>query len=400
MNEDKKRQLGAKIGLLSRIDYGSEGFRRALVIEGFEKFRKEGTHFNALVGGLVSQKALMPKLKAYIKEGLQKEKGKKQKPSSHTELPVRERLGLRKKELEEAFLTRIAKDLADIIPKLTIPHPEHPDKEKSVDLFIMTSPAFDGEIGERVAHILSGLRPDIRLWHQGGDRIFVKYVDKVIWALAPEKAAWMRGDYYSTAVERVIKDKIKQTSQRSPDLYVVGCFGSSINKPKGELKYRYISLPVLHRIEEIRTSENQIGVRVFEFPEADEKKEGDNFLVRTYSFKDLVAQELSFIAPPPDATPIQKKIIKVMKEQNWVTPGTLKYNLPDVNPEQLEKEMKALEAKKPFQKKGENFPGITFIEAGKKYYFDLEWIRRKLRYVDPEEPWQEDRIVSLACIHA
>lgn len=379
-----KVQLGAKIGFVSRIEYGSEGFRQSLVDAGFQKFREEGTHFNVLGGGLIHKAAITKQLKEWVKTKL-------------TAIPARERTAELKKELEDAFCLRVAKDLARIIPSATVPDQENPEREKPVDLFVMTSPAFDGDIGETIAGLLSEIRPDIRLWHKGGDRIFVKYVDKIIWVLAPEKATWMRNDYYSTAVERVIKDKIKQTSQSSPNLYVVTCFGSSINKPMGELKYRYISTPVLHRIEETRVAENQIGVRVLEYLPA-ETAEQEHYLVRTHTLKDLVAQELLSIVPPPDATPTQKKIIEIMKARNWVTPGMLRYML-DLAPDAIEKEMKSLLRKKPVQKKGENFPGIIFTESSKKYYFNLPWIQRKLRYAVPQGALQEDRVVSFACLH-
>lgn len=380
----QKVQLGAKIGFISRIEYGSEGFRQSLIDAGFQKFKEEGTHFNVLVGGLVNKTVITKQLKEWVKKKL-------------ADIPARERTAEIRKELEEKFCLRIAKDLARIIPNTTVPDPENPSKEKPVDLFVMTSPAFDGDIGETIAGALSEIRSDIRLWHKGGDRIFVKYVDKIIWALAPEKAAWMRNDYYSTAVERVIKDKIKQTSQSSPNLYVIGCFGSSINKPMGELKYRYISLPVLHRIEETRVAENQIGVRVLEYAPA-EATEQEHYLVRTHTLKDLIARELLSIAPPPDATPAQKKIIEIMKARNWVTPGMLRYMI-DLPSETIEKEMKSLLRKKSVQKKGESFPGVIFVEASKKYYFNLPWIQRKLRYSAPQGAMHEDRIVSFACLH-
>src|SRR3989338_3716175 len=393
MSKTNKAQLGAKFGLISRLDYGSEGFRQALIEAGFDILKQEATPFNALVGGLIAQKNVSKKLQSFIKETLYEDKAKKRKFPEFDSLPAHERPSARKKQLENEFLMNIAKDLAKIIPQLTITDPEDAKKEKLVDLFIMTSPAYDGEIGETVAHFLADLRPDIRLWHQGGDRLFVKYVDKIIWALAPEKAVWMRGDYYSTTAERIIKDKIRQTTQSPPDAFVVGCGASSINKPKGELNYRYVTTGALSRLEETRTTENQVTVRVLEYPQ-----DGKNYLVRTYDVKDLVARELSFIAPPENTSPTQKKIIEIMKAQNWVTPGILKNKL-ELSEEEIMKEMNSLEKKKSVQKKGGSWPGITFVGAGKKYYFNFPWIQRKLRYVVPQGPYNEDSIISFACLH-
>ena len=233
----------------------------------------------------------------------------------------------------------------------------------------------------------------MRFGGHGGDRILVKYVDKIIWALAPQKAVWMRGDYYSTAVERVIKDKIKQTTQKSPDLYAVGCFGSSINKPQGELEYQYISLPNASRIEETRVSENQIGVRIIEFP-----LDGSSYLTKTYSLKDIVAKELSFIVPPLRATQNQKKIIDVIKARGSATPGTLKYVL-DLPVDQIMRELESLQKKKTLRKSGENWPGIGEV-SGKKYYFDLEWIKHNLKYDLSNGHYSEDKIAVSGCIHS
>ncbi|MBI2063523.1 MAG: hypothetical protein HYT65_00815 [Candidatus Yanofskybacteria bacterium] len=375
-------QKGAKIGLISRIDYGSKGFRQSLLDMAFNVFRKEGTHFNILGAGLISQKDITQEMKAYVKRELN---GHKRNSA--------ERFAA-KQDLEDKFLIKIAQQLAKIIPITTVPDPENINKEKKIDLFVITSPAFDGVVGERVAQFLSEIRDDIRVWNAGGDRFPVKFVNKLVWALTPQKAVWMRGDYYSTAVERVIKDKRKQTSQSSPDLFIVFGFGSSIHKPKGELEYQYLSVPVCHRLEETRVSENQIGVGVLEFP-----PDASEHLYRVYNFKDLVSKELSFVVAPERATAIEKKIIDVIKSRGWATPGILQSDLK-LPPEDITKALKSLTKKKTFRRKGENWPGIYYQEAAKKHYFDLKYIQEKLKYAVPSGPWQEDRIVNFACIHA
>lgn len=397
MAEDKKVLIKAnpKVGLWSRIDYGSSGFRKAMLDTAFEIFHKwEETNFNVLVGGLISGKDLTERAKGYVKAGVRRDKVAKRKYARFAHLLPSERSVARKRELENHFLKQIARELAILLPKMTSPDLEKPSKQTGVDLFITTSPAFDGAIGEIVANLLAELRNDVRVWNSGGDRFLVKYVDKFFWALAPEKAVWMRVDYYSTAVERVIKDKIKRTSQSSPELFVVGCFGSSINKPKGELKYRYVSLPVCHRLEETRVSENQIGVSVLEFSVDDEP-----YLFRTYSLKDLVAKELSFIVPPDNISSLQRKMIEVIKSRGVATLGILKYTL-SAPIEQITAEMEKLMKKKPFRRDGNSWPGIIKQEAGKKYYFNLDWIRRHLQYSLPSGSWNEDRIISFGCLHA
>ena len=392
MENNGKAQHNPKVGFISRIDFGSDGYRKAIVESAFEIFRKEGTHFNILVGGIISRD-FWSELDDSVKTQMEKESEKKVKFKHLSNLSSKKRRAARKTELVEAYLKKAAKKLSSAIPTLTVTDPENSKKEKLVDLFITTSPAFDGEYGEKLAHFLADLRPDVRVWGHGGDRMLVKYVDKIIWALAPQKAVWMRGDYYSTAVERVIKDKIKQTTQNAPDVFAVGCFGSSINKPKGELAYRYVSIPNCSRIEETRVSENQIGVRVMEFP-----LDGSPYQVRTYSLKDVVSKELSFIVPPPRATQHQKKIIEVIKARGSATPGTLKYFL-DIPPEKIVRELDLLKSKETRRKKGENWPGIGEF-AGKKYYFDLEWIKHNLKYDLSNGNYAEDRIAVSGCIHS
>src|SRR3990167_6644545 len=389
-------QKGAKIGLISRIDYGSKGFRQSVINAGCEYFKKEGVHFISLAGGLIDERSISRDMKTYVKEHVETEKDKikeqnlkikaknkkAKKPSALLSTLIGEQLVTRKSVLEEEFLREVAKQLAKILPVM------------GVDWFITTSPAFDGEIGERVAHLLSEKRNDVRVWNVGGDRFPVKYVNKLLWILTPLKAVWMRGDYYSTAVERVIKDKTKQTSQSSPDDYVVMGFGSSINKPKGELKYQYMSVPACHRLEETRVSENQIGVSILEYP-----ADGSQKLFRTYTLKDLVSKELGFIAPPEGASVLQKKMIETMKAKGWSTRGIFISEL-GVSGERVDKAMEGLMKKKTFRRNGENWPGVVYKAESKKYYFDLNYVQRFLKYASPGGAFQEDRILSLACMHA
>lgn len=374
-------QKGAKIGFISRIDYGSDGFRKAAIVESFNRFKSEGTHFNVLVGGLVAGKALAEEMKAFVK-------------AKSASLRPADRAG-RKAVFEDQFLRQCARELAKSIPVLTGPNPERPGQAAPIKLYIVPSPAFDGEIGERVAFMLGELRrDDIIVEKSGSARLVVKYVNKLIWVLTPVKGVWMRGDYYSTPVERVIKDKIKQTSQGSPDLYVVGCFGASIHKPKGELKYQYVSVPVCHRLEETRVAENQVGLSVLEYP-----PDGGPYQYRVYNLKDLVHQELSFIVPPERSTSVQKKIIERIKVRGSASSGVIGADL-GLAREVVERELKSLMRKKTFRRAGENWPGIYYQESSRRYYFDLNEVKNKLRYAPQPGPFQEDRIVSFACLHA
>lgn len=402
-------QQGAKVGLLSRLDYGSKGFRRGLIEEGFHICRNEHTNYNIL-GGLISGEDIRVRMEKFIAEEIRQDKMKgvvyanldrfaKRLKEKH--LLKNELLAARKDELREKFLARIARDLAEIIPVITEADPENPGNIRTIDLFIITSPkaALDGELGERVAHMLAELRSDIRVWNAGGDFFPVLYVDKSLWALTPsEQTMFMRADYYSTAAERVIKDKIKQTSRKgSPDLYVVFCFGSSINKPKGELKYAYVSVPVLSRIEKTKVNENQIGVKVLDFP-----ADGSQYLVRNYNLKDMVSRELSYVVAPESCSDIQRQIIDVIKERGWATPGMLAYYIKNANKEKIAKEVRKLLSEPTFHKKGENWPGIIYRTSSHRYYFDLDFIQKKLRYPRQiiDNSFKEDRIMAFCCLHA
>ncbi|OHA02393.1 MAG: hypothetical protein A3I44_06420 [Candidatus Sungbacteria bacterium RIFCSPLOWO2_02_FULL_51_17] len=405
-------QAGARIGLVSRIDYGGEGFRLPAIIAGFDILKNEGTHMNMLIGGLVNGKELEAQMKVFVAEVQYQDKEQNRIFKELAQLSATDRKKARKAQIEAQFYMKTARDLADIIPQMLIPDPEDPSKKKIVDLFIVTSRVLDGKIGLTIARLLSGIRPDIRVWHEGGDRFPVKYLgkDKILWALAPMEGNF-RGEYYSTVAEAMIKRKKKQSTKKKPFMWIVGGMASAINKPRGELDFRYVTVPALHRLEEVRVSENQQGVRIVELPpkavltgdeahDAEETNRADRYLVRTYNLKDTISQELTFIAPPPDATDTQKRIIEYMKEgeDGWTTPGLLRSNL-GLSPETIAAEMAALQAMKPLQKKGQSFPGISFDEAAKKYCFNLAGVQRKLRYVMPSSPWDEDRIVSFACIH-
>ncbi len=56
--------------------------------------------------------------------------------------------------------------------------------------------------------------------------------------------------------------------------------------------------------------------------------------------------------------------------------------------------------KKTFRRNGENWPGIVYREKSKKYYFNLDYVQRFLKYATSTSQVSEDRIVSFACMHA
>ncbi len=388
-----------RVAFISRLDYGSKGYRKYLVDAAFDICKQENVQLVILIGGLVDKTEIKQRIKDRTKKELRRDKIEKRtfEEEDGEELLPAERTYKRKQKLASEVLVEVAKELEGVFPKFTVFDHAKPKKERIADIFVITSPAFDGEEGEIIAQTLAGLRPDIRVWDVGGERFPIKYVDKVIQTLAPEKATWMRSDYYSTPVERVIKDTLKQSSERgSPDIHAVGGFGSGLHKTRGELEYAYTSVPVLHKITKTRVNENQIGVGILEFP-----LDGSPELYTVYNLKDLVSNELSFIVPPDKITKLQSQMLDVMKIRGKVTPGILKYKLDQkrlVSSARIVQEWNELAKRKADGEK--NWPGIKFHETGKKYEFDINEIQHRLRCPIPNGPWVEDRILSFACLHA
>ena len=80
---DKPAQQNAKIGLISRIDASSDGFRKGLLDAIFHILKEtEGTHFNILVGGLVGKKSLAEKISGCFADFRKKKKLLAAKPKT------------------------------------------------------------------------------------------------------------------------------------------------------------------------------------------------------------------------------------------------------------------------------------------------------------------------------
>ena len=212
-------KFSPKVGLLSRIDYGSEGFREGLLIDMAKVFQKQDIGFAILLGGLISKRSiqdngLMPK-------------------------------GKDKDQKLEDLTDQLAFELSERIPFM------HRQNGDLIKIYIVLSPAYDGDLGRRVAEKLATRRPeDISVWNEGNDRFPLKGSNFVIGGLTPEKNVWMRGDFYSTSIQRVIKDFTKRSGSLPPSVNAVGGFGVNLNKPIGEEATPYVGIPVLHKIRE------------------------------------------------------------------------------------------------------------------------------------------------------
>lgn len=364
------------VGFLSRLDWGSPGFRKGLVDLAFQQFEREKVRFLVLAGGLVSFPHLKKQLTVSSLRVLAIEHSFVRKNANGKEVP----------DIAKAknwLLGEWTSEIAQVIPQLKL------DGRKLVRMYIISSPTtnYDGWVGSEIARRLTRIRPDIRFWGERSVRLPLKRQKKVIWVLCPIKGSW-RGKYFSTTVDRLIEDELKQSSHDMPDIWVVGCGASSLQRPKGEQPRPYISLPALHVLQEVSTSENQVGIRVMEFiPQTDE------FLVRTYNFKDYTADERDWIPDPKDATDLQLQVVSALKSSSTHTIGMLEDAL-QVPRGQIATAINDLN-KAGYQ------PAIILDEVSKLYNFDSWWIQNQLSYpkVDPKD-LNEETILGFGCLHA
>src|SRR3989344_660363 len=347
---------GETVGLMSRIDYMSPGYRQGLIEAAFQVFEDRNVRFIALHGGLVSA----PHIKQYLRQFRGKE------------------LAERKATLPE----EIAQHLKEALPRL------HDEGGRLVKIYIVTSPAvnYDGVYGLEIARRLSELRSDIIAWGEESARFPLKYQGKDFWAILPRKAAWA-SMYFSTRPERLIREKISQSPQDLPMLWVSDCGAVNLVRPSGELSRPYISPPALHRLQEVTTSENQVGVRVVEFyPGSDE------FLVDTYNFKDIVSNEREAIPNPEGASQAQLDIIAQLRK-GPMTIGMLE-TATRHSRTRLKEELEAYD-------RLQLQPSIMYSEDSKRYDFCAKWIQSKLRHKLPsQQDLTEEKFLAFGCLHA
>lgn len=367
-----------KVVLTSRIDWGSPGFRRGELELALAISRLEEAEFVNLAGGLISYPHLKDQLTSAALDDLWAEKW----GSDYT----RKRRPARKERIARAKdwrLNQWADELARVLPQLKI-------RGRYVKIYIVTSPAsnYDGKIGAEVARRLAERRPDIRFWGEESARFRLKRQATVFWTLTPRKASW-RSEYFSTAVDRLIKDKERQTSESLPDLWVVGCTASALQRPRGERKRPYASVPALHRLGEVHTAENQVGVTVVEFlPPTNSERA---FLVRNYSLKDPVAGEFRAMPSPLPSFELGQRVIAVLREQP-ATLGELE-DILRVPRKQIAAEIERLNAS--------TYEPKVVLRANSEYRFSPDWIRNDLRYgLPPRDGLVEDTLLAFACLHA
>lgn len=393
-------------GLLSRIDYGSDGFRQGLLELAAETFKNEDVAFVVLAGGLVSGRAVGEKTRRLKRDQRDLQRAMKAAERNLLREADARKAGILEKEIarlkrkhgkvvdqiQELTPEKMADELAKCLPRFTNA------KGETVKLYLIPSPAYDKLEGERTAQLLAEKRgrDELRLLKAGGDRLplWVGAPDeRLLEVLTPERTPW-RGDYVSTGVERRLKDKRKQTSASAqPDLAAVGGFAVTILKPKGEAVMPFMAIPALHRIEDTTVNENQIGVQVMEV-----HRDRVCPTMRSHSFKDLISRERSFIGMPSDLSPARQKIIDMLKKHGRCTIGRIA-DETGMDRGKVMKAVKDLLATKD-HKRYKTWPGLVYDEPSDRVDFDLEWVQRNLRYRLPGGQRVSDVIVGFGCLHA
>lgn len=350
-----------RAGLISRLDAGSANYRVGLWRLAFKIFKEWGVSAIYFPAGLVDYRAAQEELKRDLLGCKQADRDAK----------------------EKKFLDKIAKELAKLIPSL-----------EGVKIYLTTSAAYDGRIGEEVAYRLAELRRDI--YHSlGRERHDIKNVGRTLGIYTPEKNPWQRGDYYDTPGLRVLKDERKRSSHGLADFNVVGGFAVSVFNPGDsveDVRRPYLLLPALGRIGKVRVAENQVGLKIVEI-KTDNLREAT---VISFNYKDLLADEGRLVRAPRGSSDIQKDIVRVIGEKGARTIGLLE-DATHISRDRLAEPLQNLLTKKSDQK----WPGLNYNEANRRYGFKRRWFQRYLRH--PQPPAAElatDSFVAFACLHA
>ncbi len=378
-----------KIGLWSGFNYPSDGMRVGLWKADAKAFMQEGIHFSIFAGGLVDGRELELRVKA--QQSLVRMVKKLRKKNEAT-LTLEEQKFLEDNkyvaemtdaEVREGFYEEAVAYLVKHFPNL------------GVKTYLITSPAYDGVMGKQIAHRLAEARSDIshssmkkllRIKQFGGKKLLGVYT--------PQKMPPFRSKYYDTPILRVLEDHWKAPSRPMGDLNIVGPFGSSVFNPGAarDVRRPYASVPLSCKPGDVRTSENQFGIRIFDIHSSSLKES----LLTTHSFKDLVSKEGELVQPPFRATDIQKAVVAAIGENGQMTIGQLE-EATGQNRDLVAKEVEALCKKKPTK----HWPGLSFDDAQKDYGFDKKWFQRRLRYPLPKEgKLTHESFLAFGCLHA
>lgn len=397
------------IGLMSRVDYGSDGDRHGLLVRAASVFRNDNVAFCVLGGGLVSGKAVAEKTKLL----------KQEQKSLERQIKAKERLIDRDEGDPKALRAEVSdlkKSLAKVEARLDALTPAkmaaaleerlNPDgkwlftdaKGRPVKLYIIPSRTYDKQVGAETARILADKlgTERVRLLKPGGDRLPLwegAKDERLFEILTTDRSPWA-GDYVSTGVERRLKDKRKQTSSQAiPDLAAVGGYAVSILKPRGEAVMPFVAIPALYRIEDGSINENQIGVQVMVV-----HRDRVCPTLRSYTFKDLISRERTFIGAPGDLSATRQKCIDVLRKHGRCATGRIA-DETGLSKETVKKTLDELLATKD-HKRYKTWPGLVYDALSDTWDFNLEWVKANLQYPENGGEAKTDVIVGFGCLHA
>jgi len=364
------------VGLCSRIDYGGDGYRSGLLEAGWTIFSEDDDKFIIIAGGLVAGKSLEAKCKEFVKENLAERQAHiKETGGVSNAVIVRQHLRLE-------FIKNSADELAKEIPTFEI------EDGVPVKIYLITSKPYDREIGEKVARDLESIRSDILYYDKSDERLPTKGVGKTIEVLVPERGQWS-AQYASTTIDKIVRQNQGRSAQGFADLYIVGCTGSYIVKPKGEAPRDYMGLPMLSRPTETITSENQVGVVTLNL-----SSDNPHMRPTNHSLKDLLRDERTFVPRPPGhKTSNQNKTIDFIVN-GPVTEGYISESLRI-------KRVTVTGILKNLMNPDGDWPGLEYDEASHRYTFPSNWFKHKLRYpiINPSH-FKTESVVGFGCLHA
>jgi hypothetical protein len=407
--------------LISRLDFGADGSRVGLLVQLKERVEEAKADFLVIVGGLVSERGVRKaaKLKRRdqvkvfskaknevlaIQKQLVEAKAALRRDSKNEELKrkVSELMSLLETKAEEfdalkpksiqdlvnQQIETLAQEINEAFPKL------YRSDGSRMKTYVVTSAAYDGEVGCSVVKRLLELRKnenDIRYLNSIHPedttfRISLQKSGKTFAVVVPNKAVW-HSKYYSAAPDRFLDDERKRTTQKLCDVYAFGCGASSLNRPDGEIPFQRITVPALCKLDDVRTSENMIGIRIVRFVPNERANP-----VTTISLKDLVSNERQFVTPPANCTRHQVSIIEWIKKKGNSSVGLLEDNL-GIPRASIERALEDLVQRK--QAKA----GLCYDEESQRYDFCPAWFKRVIRYIWPKDNWQKDVLAGFGCLH-
>lgn len=409
------------VALTSRWDYGADGSRLGLLKKMKEVVEAKGAEFLVLVGGLVSkrgclnsarriqdaEKKLQTKLKLELEKLFAELSVLEDDPDKvDKKVLAQKRLEIADKKIEiknakprtigqilDGMVEGLAEQIYGDIKSLSLTCPDG----SRMKIYLVTSKAFDGDVGRKVAKRLVELQGNDTVIRYLSSRyeedttfkIPLKKSGRTFAVVVPTKAVW-RSAYYSTNADRLLEDEVKRTTRPLCDLYAVGCGASSLNRGRGEKPFQRITIPALHKLEDVVTSENMVGVRIVRFT-----PDKENCPVTTVSMKDLISDEANFIVIPEKLTKLEKAIIERIKRQES-TVGMLEDGLLEdglsVSRENLEKALTRLLALNPRI--------IEYDDESQKYYLSQGWLQRQVEYAFPDKPLVKEVLAGCACMHA